>query len=60
MKKVVSKMKEEICKRMTDEEIPLMAAMLSPDTKNFYFLSESERNFSTSTSSYKGFVSIKY
>ena len=52
-------MKEEICKRMTDEEIPLMAAMLSPDTKNFYFLSESERNFSTSTSSYKGFVSIK-
>ena len=43
MKKVVSKMKEEICKRMTDEEIPLMAAMLSPDTKNLNFLSESER-----------------
>ena len=43
MKKVVSKMKEEICKRITDEEIPLMAAMLSPDTKNLNFLSESER-----------------
>ena len=37
MKKVVSKMKEEICKRITDEEIPLMAAMLSPDTKNLNF-----------------------
>lgn len=36
-------MKVEICKRITDEEIPLMAAMLSPDTKNLSFLSEAER-----------------
>lgn len=39
IQKVVSKMKVEICKRITDEEIPLMAAMLSPDTKNLSFLS---------------------
>lgn len=35
-------MKVEICKRITDEEIPLMAAMLSPDTKNLIFVSEAE------------------
>lgn len=40
---VVSKMKVEICKRIRDEEIPLMAAMLSPDTKNLIFVSEAER-----------------
>lgn len=33
----------EICKRIRDEEIPLMAAMLSPDTKNLIFVSEAER-----------------
>lgn len=43
IQKVVSKMKVEICKRITDEEIPLMAAMLSPDTKHLSFLSEAER-----------------
>lgn len=40
---VVSKMKVEICKRIRDEEIPLMATMLSPDTKNLIFVSEAER-----------------
>lgn len=35
-------MKVEICKRITDEEIPLMAAMLSPDTMNLIFVSEAE------------------
>lgn len=39
----VSKMKEQICKRITDEEIPLMAAMLSPDAKNLSFMSAAER-----------------
>lgn len=36
-------MKEQIYKRITDEEIPLMAAMLSPDAKNLSFMSAAER-----------------
>lgn len=50
---MVSIMKVEICKRIRDEEIPLMAAMLSPDTKNLIFVSEA------STSSSKSFGCFK-
>ena len=32
-----SKIKEEICNRIADEEIPLLDAMLSLDTKNLNF-----------------------
>lgn len=58
IQKVVSKMKVEICKRITDEEIPLMAAMLSPDTKNLFFVID-RKNYCTSTSSSKSFGCFK-
>lgn len=41
--KVVSLMKTEVSNRTFDEEIPLMAAMLSPDTKHLTFMSEPDR-----------------
>lgn len=50
---VVSKMKVEICKRIRDEEIPLMAAMLSPDTKNLIFVSEASTSSSESFGCFK-------
>ena len=44
VKRVAAKMEEELFKRAkSDEEIPLLAAMLSPDTKSLNFLPDSER-----------------
>ncbi|XP_060567575.1 E3 SUMO-protein ligase ZBED1-like [Ruditapes philippinarum] len=43
VKKVILKMKEELLKRTQVEDVPLLAALLNPDTKNLNFLTAEEQ-----------------